>query len=349
MKSSFSSELLGPILRDVSRSFYLTLAILPAPIRPQIGLAYLLARIADSIADTRLLPTHARTKALLDFRQLLHDPLSEKVDFLTKSLDPILKLPEHASDTTRAEHLLLQKISDAFRLYRGLDSKDRKLVAEVITELTIGMESDLQRFPNDAELASLRTFSELEQYTYHVAGCVGPFWTKMCIRHLPSFQGWHSEKMCELSIRFGKALQWTNILRDISRDLQNGRGYLPSDDLNRFGLTPEHLRQPDFWPKLKPYYNQCLDHTLHHYQVAWEYIRAIPSSNFRMRLACIWPVWIGMKTVALLRRAHNPLDPVHRIRVGRGQVYGIIILSVITLLFPQSQDRYQRRLARLAN
>ena len=51
-----SHQLLTSLLRDVSRSFYLTLRILPSGIRQQIGLAYLLARTTDTIADTELLP-----------------------------------------------------------------------------------------------------------------------------------------------------------------------------------------------------------------------------------------------------------------------------------------------------
>ena len=46
-------HLLGPLLRRVSRSFYLTLRVLPATLRTPIGLAYLLARAADTLADTR--------------------------------------------------------------------------------------------------------------------------------------------------------------------------------------------------------------------------------------------------------------------------------------------------------
>ena len=46
-----SSDLTGDLLRGVSRSFYLSLRILPAALREPIGLAYLLARAADTVAD----------------------------------------------------------------------------------------------------------------------------------------------------------------------------------------------------------------------------------------------------------------------------------------------------------
>src|SRR5689334_20213305 len=50
------TELLGDVLRRTSRTFYLSLAILPRTLREPVGLAYLLARATDTVADTRLLP-----------------------------------------------------------------------------------------------------------------------------------------------------------------------------------------------------------------------------------------------------------------------------------------------------
>ena len=58
-----SDELLGPVLREVSRAFYLSLRVLPPAVRPQISLAYLLARITDTIADTDLVPPEHRVKS----------------------------------------------------------------------------------------------------------------------------------------------------------------------------------------------------------------------------------------------------------------------------------------------
>src|SRR3954471_7560852 len=64
-----SKTLLGPLLRDVSRSFYTTLRVLPRAIRPQIGLAYLLARTSDTIADTEVLPVEQRLESLQGLRE----------------------------------------------------------------------------------------------------------------------------------------------------------------------------------------------------------------------------------------------------------------------------------------
>src|SRR5262245_50008561 len=61
--------LLGPLLRDVSRTFYLSLAILPRALRGPTGLAYLLARATATVADTRLAPLRDRLEHLETMRR----------------------------------------------------------------------------------------------------------------------------------------------------------------------------------------------------------------------------------------------------------------------------------------
>src|SRR5439155_18581333 len=64
-----ADDLLGGLLRQVGRSFFLSLAILPRPLREPIGLAYLLARAADTVADTRGIARQARLSHLLTLRR----------------------------------------------------------------------------------------------------------------------------------------------------------------------------------------------------------------------------------------------------------------------------------------
>ncbi len=65
MNQSFErKDLRGPVLRSVSRSFYLSLRILPAALREPLSLAYLLARATDTIADTPEPPVALRMDAL---------------------------------------------------------------------------------------------------------------------------------------------------------------------------------------------------------------------------------------------------------------------------------------------
>lgn len=79
------------------------------------------------------------------------------------------------------------------------------------------------------------TFDELYRYCYRVASAVG----LACI-HVWGFADERAKKYAENA---GIALQLTNILRDLGEDAGHGRIYLPREDLERFGYTPEQLRR----------------------------------------------------------------------------------------------------------
>ena len=89
-------RLLSDLLRGVSRSFYLTIRILPAYVRSPVGLAYLLARTADTISDTRLLPPRERLRHLLRFREQVAYLLGRAADTIadTRLLPPSQRLAQ---------------------------------------------------------------------------------------------------------------------------------------------------------------------------------------------------------------------------------------------------------------
>src|SRR3954465_12721329 len=87
------------LLKATSRSFYLTLRVLPAKIRPQIGLAYLLARTTDTIADTGLIALDKRLKTLELLRARIQGTSEAPLDFT--------KLAQHQGSP--AERILLEK------------------------------------------------------------------------------------------------------------------------------------------------------------------------------------------------------------------------------------------------
>ena len=129
--------------------------------------------------------------------------------------------------------------------------------------------------------------------------------------------------MEELGVRFGKGLQLVNVLRDIPKDLRIGRCYLPVKN-------PRALLDPANYESVRTEYTKWLDRAVDHLDAGWEYTMAIPASAWRLRLACIWPIWIGLKTIARLRTA-NPLDPQKRVKVSRGEVYAIMLWSFLAV------------------
>lgn len=110
----------------------------------------------------------------------------------------------------------------------------RKLIAkypispEMLDEIITGVEMDLHK-------SSYATFSELRTYCYHVASAVG-------LASIEIF-GYRNAACKEYAVELGLALQMTNIIRDVGRDLDKGRIYLPAEDMERFQYSDSDLRQ----------------------------------------------------------------------------------------------------------
>ncbi|MCX6891041.1 MAG: phytoene/squalene synthase family protein [Verrucomicrobia bacterium] len=323
-------ELLSGLLKDVSRSFYLTLRLLPGKVRPQIGLAYLLARTTDTIADTGLVPLEQRLQSLQDLRARILGTRPAPLEFGS--------LARHQASP--AERILLERCEEGLSLLQTLSAGDRRLVVEVLQTITSGQELDLRRFggASSTSVAALRTDAELDDYTYRVAGCVGEFWTKICRAHLFPGAVLDDALLLANGVRFGKGLQLVNILRDLPSDLSRGCCYLPAERLAPLGLAPGDLLEPSSEPRLRPLYDECLDRAQVHLLAGWAYTNALPRRGVRLRLACSWPILIGCETLKLLRTA-KVLDPRLRAKVSRKRLRQLILRSVCLYPWPRAWER----------
>ena len=316
-------QLLTGLLPQVSRSFYLTIRVLPYDLRRPVGLAYLLARAADTIADTRALPPAQRLDRLLSFRAVLEgSTATDSVTEITSDLTGFQK--------SQAEGELLSSLDDALSCLESTPQEDQRLIRSVAVSLTRGMEMDLTVFPAEeaGTVGTLTTDDDLDQYTYHVAGCVGEFWTAITAAHTPALTKWDLEAMSKAGVRFGKALQLTNVLRDIPRDLRIGRCYLPEARLSQLGLKPDDLLDPSAAPAARPALTWGIERALGHYEVAVDYILAIPRGSLRLRLAALWPVIIGIATLGKLAQNPDWLNPEVTTKVSRRWVYSVMAASL---------------------
>ncbi len=334
---------LNDLLKATSRSFYLTLRVLPAAVRPQIGLAYLLARTTDTIADTEILPVSERLDALKKLRERILGQSSAPLNFgeLAKQ------------QGSSAEKLLLEKVEASLAVLKEFSAADQKLIRDVLTTITSGQELDLRRFGRWGEtpgeppstyavredarptnqIIALETAVELDDYTYRVAGCVGEFWTKICRAHLFPNARLDEKQLIADGIRFGKGLQLVNILRDLPVDLKNGRCYLPTQRLDEAKLFPEVLLLPINEEKFLKLYREYLDKAETHLRAGWRYTNTLPFGQFRARLACAWPILIGVRTIKKLRAA-SVIELRQRVKVSRGEVRNIIFISLLASPFP---------------
>jgi len=106
-----------------------------------------------------------------------------------------------------------------------------RLLLPLFDELLRGceMDFDLKRYEN---------FEQLEVYCYRVASVVG-------LLSIEIF-GYRNPACRDYAVYLGKALQLTNILRDVKTDAGRGRIYLPLDELKKFGVTPDEILRLEY-------------------------------------------------------------------------------------------------------
>jgi 15-cis-phytoene synthase len=103
-------------------------------------------------------------------------------------------------------------------------------------ELIRGVEMDL-------EVKRYETFAQLEHYCYRVASVVG-------LLSIEIF-GYRNPRCRDYAVYLGKALQFTNILRDVRNDAARGRIYLPLEELERCGVRPEEILNLEYSPRFR--------------------------------------------------------------------------------------------------
>ncbi|MCP9463678.1 MAG: squalene/phytoene synthase family protein [Nitrospira sp.] len=322
-----AQPLLRDLLKRVSRLFYTTLAIVPANVRVQVGVAYLLARAADTIADTDLIERPRRLEML---NRLRDQCASESVAWnelrrIQQAVGPL--------QTDSAERVLLERLDEVFRLLWECSPEDRRLISKLMATLTCGMEMDLRAFPGHeaGELRAFQTFEELDRYTYHVAGCVGEFWTALMCAHRKALASWNVEHMASVGVRFGKGLQLTNIVKDVAHDLQRGRCYVPACMLAEGGLKPHDLLDPANLPRFRPVVARLVRLAVEHLDQGWLYTMAIPRYETRLRLSCMWPILSAGESLKLVLQSPDLLNPAVTVKIPRSLVYRMMALTTGTV------------------
>ncbi len=322
-----AEELGGKLLEGVSRSFFLTLKALPHGLREPLSLAYLLARAADTMADTASVAAPIRTGCLREFDRLLQSEARDR----SGEAELCARLSAEFVPLQEDEHegRLLMRLQEALDAFRASPARQSEAMRAVLAPIVRGQLLDIERFPVDGKVRALKDAGELDEYTWLVAGCVGEFWTKLCVEEVAEvFAPTVTEaEMVEWGTRFGKGLQLVNILRDIGKDLRMGRCYLPESEMAMHEIGPESvLSGPDVLTQvMHPWAERCRDHL----DCGLRYIDAI--RHKRLQFATALPLLIGIRTLALIRRA-STVELLQGVKISRAEVGGILFDAGIASL-----------------
>jgi farnesyl-diphosphate farnesyltransferase len=225
---------LDELLLKTSRTFALSIPVLPAPTRTEVAVAYLLFRIADTLEDATRWPSEKMASELQRFMQLLERPQPAEARRLSAGWldDPPL---EHAGYME-----LLSELPGVMQACRALADPADELV-RTHTRRTAQLMADFVCRRGDGEL-QLADLPDLRAYCYAVAGIVGEMLTELFLLERPNLVP-VAPQLRENAATFGEALQLVNILKDSAGDADEGRRFLPCgvDATQVFALAREDL------------------------------------------------------------------------------------------------------------
>jgi squalene synthase HpnC/squalene synthase HpnD len=165
----------------------------------------------------------------------------------------------------------------------------------------------------DLTVGDYPTFDRLREYCYRVAGTVG----LTCLQVF-GFDDPHAPDLAE---KLGIAFQLTNILRDVPKDYEMGRVYLPQEDLAQFGVRAEQLASGPFTPELRNLFAFEAARARSFYREGVELIPCVHSDS----RAALWA--LARIYSSLLRRIENRGYDVfsQRVRLSTPEKTGILL------------------------
>lgn len=319
------------ILPHVSRTFALTIPLLPVELRKAVTNAYLLCRIADTIEDEPALSPVETLQYLDVFKHCvgtLGDPQP-----LARELVPRL-----SDRTPPTEHDLIVNIARILRVTARLAEPQRIAIQRCVDLMCYGM----PRFQSTASLEGLARIEDMDDYCYYVAGVVGEMLTDLFCSHDPGIAARRAE-LNALATSFAQALQMTNILKDQWEDRQRGACWLPRDLFARHGVDLRTLAATPHDERYAAGMRELVGMTHAHLRNALDYSLLIPPEQVGIRRFCLWA--IGLAVLTLRRIASHPqFTGGAEVKVSHFTV-GVIKLSLDVAL---RRDWLLRRLFRLA-
>lgn len=311
-------ELQDILLEGVSRTFALTIPQLPEGLYSPVANAYLLCRIVDTIEDEVALDADQKKHFCKQFIKIVKT--GENSEKFAEELAPLL-----SDQTIPAEHSLIHLTPRVITITHSFAAKQIEALAECVETMANGMPVfqalDLH--------AGLKTMTDMDDYCYYVAGCVGEMLAKLFCHYSPQINQHHDE-LLKLSVSFGQGLQMTNILKDIWDDAKRGVCWLPQDIFTETGfdlatLTPETNDE---------HFRKGLEHLIGiaqgHLQNALTYTQLIPSHETGIRNFCLWALGMAVLTLKKIKENLNFNDS-SQVKITRNSVKATIFATKMTV------------------
>lgn len=320
------------LLQGVSRTFALTIPLLPKPLRGAISNAYLLCRTIDTIEDEPGLDFNTKQQQCRRYLQVVEGNRNPN-DF-ARELLPLIT--EEATDMERE----LVAFSDRIvGITHRLRDKAREAIGRCIRIMSEGM----IHFQKEQTKMGLATLADLDRYCYVVAGVVGEMLTDLFCLESPETARNH-DKMMALSTSFGQGLQMTNILKDIWDDYQRGACWLPRDLFEEERFDLRELSKEHRNARFEAAFERLIGVAHAHLRNAFQYTLYVSPKDKGIRRFCLLALGLAVLTLQKLN-ANRFFTDGEQVKISRKSVKYTYLLT----RWSASSDWLLNRMFRLAS
>ena len=323
------------ILPAVSRTFALSIRLLPGELGHAVRTAYLLCRIADTVEDEPTLPA-AEKAALLDALLQCFDD-AEAADAFPARVTSI---------TGEAAHVRLTRHADlVFVSFRTLSGNTRTHLRRWVGEMIGGMRKFVLLYPHGIRIQSLEEYRE---YCYYVAGTVGYLLTDLWHEHAASIGDGRYRVLRERCRAFAEALQTVNILKDVATDAEQENSiYIPEQLLREHGSSHAQILDADRLRGTRAALATLVALAQHDLEGARSYLLLIPRRAVAIRLFCVLPLLFAYATLRDLTHLPHALAQRQVVKISRREVKSLTLIGFLVILSNRGvgwlADRAMRR------
>lgn len=285
-------------LKNVSRTFALTIPMLPESLIDYISNAYLLCRIADTVEDDPIAQTNQKIAWLVSFAQFCSNDFSDDMQLLSLHKQAVDLVQKGAKNT---EFELVKDMQGVITRTRSFPRKVQMILSKGVSILSYGMAKSLQGL-------NIKTVDDVDKYCYYVAGVVGELLAALFCEYNHSID---KHSLMILSVSFGEGLQLTNILKDRVEDKSRNVSFLPKVAASEYRKMVEY------------YISLCQGHL----DDALAFICKLPAGEYGIRLFCLLNIAMATATLKLISKS-DQFDE-KKPKISRNKVKFLYILSKI--------------------
>jgi farnesyl-diphosphate farnesyltransferase len=322
------------MLLKTSRTFALTIPMLPSPLNDIVSAGYLLCRVADTIEDEGDIAASVRGELLRELETLVTLPPDWR-ESSTAFAERTCCLLDAGAGTLPHELSLMAGLPILLNDLAGRPRSVRELIHTCVHDMTIGMAKVAARQEARPDQLPIADTDELLEYCDIVAGTVGEMLTGLFT--------WHSDAAAAVlpaleprAAAFGRALQLTNIIKDVVLDAASGRQWLPSSILADCGVDTQN-GLPETGISRRAVLQQILAVAQREFIEALSYVDALPVTDKSIRRFCVAQLLMAQLT---LRKAWEAPDEFATgpVKISRNAVKATLATTSIIAARPTLLD-----------